>query len=190
MARFKALMTGRLRSFGLEGDEAIVRFDGALLTIDGELGGRIAIAPAAVDRVRQFRTGAVQELQGEVASISETLIWWNGDPKPLMLTPFEGHAGYRAIIRDFGAKVATANGIDRLYRGPGAATAIVNLVLIGVPVLALLAYLIWVSMEEGGMWWAASALLALFFVAISWMRIVRRWPRPVRVFDQFEAEIL
>lgn len=189
MARFKSLTNGFFRRRGLIGDDILVRCEGGALHLRGSEAGELVIPAAKVDKLRQFRTGAIQELQGEVPSIYETKIWFDGGSKPAMLTPYEQHGNYRTAMRDFAAAIVALRGFDRLYCGPGMTTAIINLILIGVPVLGLFAYMLWVSMEDGGVWWLLTAVLAVFFSFVSWRVIYARWPRPVRSMEEFEAQL-
>ncbi|QPQ55190.1 hypothetical protein IC614_00790 [Allosphingosinicella flava] len=191
--RFKALNTSYLRRLGLLGDEVIVRLEGASLILQGEKSGMLAIPAGSVDRLRQFRMEAVQTTLGDLPggvspSLVETKIWWDGKKKPVLITPYQQHANYAKIMRDFGRQIWTLRG-SRLYLGAGPLTAILNLLLVGIPVLFLFACAFWFALTDGGWWWAAAAAILLFFGWYGGRNIISRWPRPIRNFEQFEAEL-
>ena len=153
--QFRSLNTSFLRKQGLAGEDVVVRLEGTTLVLKGDKHGSLAIPATSVDRLRQFKMEAVEANLSEFSAdrspgLYETKIWWSGKAKPLMLTPYEDFANYREIMRGFARQVAAVRGLERLYLGAGPTTAILNLLLVGIPVLFLFAYVLWLATAEGG----------------------------------------
>jgi len=192
--QFRSLNTSFLRKQGLAGEDVVVRLEGTTLVLKGDKHGSLAIPATSVDRLRQFKMEAVEANLSEFSAdrspgLYETKIWWSGKAKPLMLTPYEDFANYREIMRGFARQVAAVRGLERLYLGAGPTTAILNLLLVGIPVLFLFAYVLWLATAEGGWYWLGAAATLLFFGWYGARNIVSRWPRPIHHFEQFEAEL-
>ena len=178
-----------LQARGLSGLGVVVRLDEGALVLQGEEGGRLDIPAASVDRVRQFRMEAVHSLHFRSPVMYETKIWWDGGRKPALLIPVNDKDSYRAIIAEFAAAVAEAQGLERLRIGPGWTTAIVNLLVVGIPCLFLFAFVFWLALIDGGWWWLGAALIFMLFFWLAGRNLVSRWPRRVRSLDQFVAEL-
>jgi len=192
--RFKSLNTSFLKRQGLSGDEVIVRLGGSELFLEGEQGGSLTIAAEDVDRLRQFKMEAVHATSGDVPGegtpcLYETKIWWGGGAKPATLTPHDRYDDYRNVILAFAEQVAAVQGPDRLYLGAGPLTAILNLLLVGTPLLLLCAYSVWIALDEGGWWWGAALAVLLFFGWYGTPNIISRWPRRMPDFSRFEQEL-
>jgi hypothetical protein len=186
---FTSINSAGLERCGVTGPDVVVRLEGSTLRIVGEQGGAVAIPAASVDLMRQFSTQTIQSPDGDIPPLYETKIWWDGRSKPALLIPIEGHGAYCDAIAAFAGQVAAANGLERLRIGPGYTTAIVNLLLVGIPCLLLFAYVLWVATTDGGWWWLAAVAIFVTFVWLAGRNIVSRWPRPVRSLDQFVAEL-
>lgn len=113
----------------------------------------------------------------------------SGARTPLLLIPVADHDAFRSITREFAAAVAQSGGIDRLRLGPGLTTGIVNLMIVGIPGALLFAYLLYVSISDGGWWWVASAAIFALFLWFGGRNIVSRWPRRIRRLEQLDAEL-
>ncbi len=184
---FKVAAHGSLEQAGLAGGPVKGRVDGGTLTL-ADAGGSLVIPAASVDRLRHFRMGKVHELNYGSQVAHETKIWWSGRRDPILLMPSGDKDGFFEGIGDFAAGVEVAHGPGRLHIGPGATTAVVNLAIVGIPLLGLLAYVGWVALEDGGWWWLGAALIALFFGWLGGRSILSRWPRRVSL-DRFRAEL-
>ena len=178
-----------LQDRGVEGLDVVVRLEDSTLELSGEEGGRVSIPAARVDLIRQFKMEAVQSLHGGTPDMWETKIWWDGGSKPVLLMPIQNQPAYSAIIGDFAAQVAEARGLEALRIGPGYTTAIVNLLIVGPPCLFLFAFMVWISLMDGGWWWLATAVTFMLFFWLAGRNLVSRWPRRVRSLDQFVAEL-
>lgn len=119
----------------------------------------------------------------------ETKIWWDGRAKPALLIPIENQRVYSAVIADFARHVAGAHGLAKLRIGPGYMTAIINLLIVGIPCLFLFAFMLWISLADGGWWWLATAVVFMLFFWLAGRNLVSRWPRRVGSLDQFLAEL-
>jgi hypothetical protein len=186
---FTSINSAALRRCGVTGPDVVVRLEGSTLMIVGEDGGAVAIPAASVDLIRQFSTQTVHSPDGDIPPLYETKIWWDGRSKPALLIPVEDHSAYCAAIAGFAGQVAAANGLERLRIGPGYATAIVNLLLVGIPCLFLFAYVLGIAMMDGGWWWPAAVAIVIAFAWLARRNLVSRWPRAVRSLDQFVAEL-
>jgi hypothetical protein len=179
-----------LKRHGLAGFEIEARLEGQSLTFSDEAGRKIAVSAAQVDRLRLFRMQAVQTADGPgTPTIHETKIWWDGGRVPILLIPVENHEAYRAAMGTFARQVAAARGLDRIRLGPGYLTAIINLLLVGPICLALLAYVFYIAVEEGGWWWAGAMAILLVFGWLAGSNIVSRWPRRLKSLDRLDAEL-
>jgi hypothetical protein len=187
--QFTSTNSGVLKSRGVTGLDVTVRLEGSTLHLRGGESGQVAIPASSVDLIRQFRMEAVQSLHAPTPEMWETKIWWDGGSRPVLLMPIANQPAYRDIIAEFAGQVAAAHGLKRLRIGPGYLTASINLLLVGIPVLILFAYVFWIALTDGGWWWLAAAVI---FMAFSWLagrNLVSRWPRSVRSLDQFVAEL-
>jgi hypothetical protein len=178
-----------LEQRGLVGDSVRVELKGNSLLVQGSEGGSFRIEAARVDRIRQFRMEAVHSLHSPLPAMFETKIWWDGARKPALLIPYEDHRSYRAVIGSFARAVAAARGLERLRLGPGYATGIINLLIVGPPSLMLFAMMIWLSFDQGGWWWIAGALVFMLFFWLAGRNIVSRWPRRAGSIEAFEEEL-
>lgn len=187
--RFTSTNCRALQDRGVEGLDIFVRLEGSALELSGEQGGRVSIPVASVDLIRQFKMDAVQSLHGGTPDMWETKIWWDGGSKPVLLMPIRNQPVYSAMIGEFAAQVAEAHGLKALRIGPGYTTAIINLMIVGIPCLLLFAFMIWISVMDGGWWWLASAVTFVLFFWLAGRNLVSRWPRRVRSLDRFVAEL-
>jgi hypothetical protein len=184
---FRSLGSRKLAALGIEGDEIAVRLEGDQLVLTGSESGTLAIPASAVDRMRHFGTEEVQELPGNIPATMEVKIWWGGRPEPVLLTPFANHKAYGAVIGGFAERVVAWRGVERLMLGPGYATAIINLLIVGPPCLLLFALLLGLSIWESAWWWLATIPLAALFLWLGGRNIVSRWPRRVRSLEAFKT---
>ncbi|MGQ0588139.1 MAG: hypothetical protein ACT4N8_01235 [Sphingosinicella sp.] len=187
--RFTSINGRELERRGVSGSDVAVRLEGATLAIEGEQGGHVAIPAERVDLIRQFRMGPVHSLHLKTPPIYETKIWWDGGSRPVLLMPVENQPAYQALIAEFAAHVAEAHGLERLRIGPGPTTAIVNLLIVGIPCLFLFAFVFWVALVDGGWWWLGAMATFMLFFWLAGRNLVSRWPRRVRSIDQFLAEL-
>ena len=178
-----------LQDRGVEGLDVVVRLEDSTLELSGEDGGRVSIPAASVDLIRQFKMEAVQSLYGGTPDMWETKIWWDGGSKPVLLMPIQNQSVYSAMIGDFAAQVADAHGLKALRIGPGYTTAIINLMIVGIPCLFLFAFMIWISVMDGGWWWLVTAVIFMLFFWLAGRNLVSRWPRRVRSLEQFVEEL-
>lgn len=181
---------GALKRRGLTGYDIRVRLTGETLTFTDESKRTVAVPAERVDRLRHFRMDATQSRTGgSTPTIYETKIWWDGNARPILIVPFRGHKVYRAALRTFARQVAETRGLDRIRLGPGYVTAIVNLLLVGPIVLALIAYAFYVAVQDGGWWWVAAIAVFIVFGALAGGNIISRWPRRVRSLEQLDSEL-
>ncbi len=186
---FSCLNSKGLEQRGVMGEVARVELKGSALLVQGSEGGSVRIEAARVDKIRQFRMEAVHSLHSPLPATFETKIWWDGDPKPALLIPYDDYRSYRAVIAGFARSVAAARGLERLRLGPGYATGIINLLIVGPPCLMLFALMIWVSLEQGGWWWIVGALVFMLFFWLGGRNIVSRWPRRAGSIEAFEEAL-
>ena len=183
---FEAPPVGALGRAVLKGGMATVRLEGDALKLTGDEGGELAIPAHQVDRIRIVHFGG-----GRRPTSYETRIWRGNGEEPLLIMPPPHHPGdYATVIRSFAARVAALRGLDRVLRGPGRATAIVQLLLVGLPVTLLAAFLLFAAVADGSGWMWLLATLALALDAWLIAGMVRnRWPRRVRTLDELDREL-
>ena len=186
---FASLSCRELRERGLQGEEVRVRLEGSTLTLSDADGRSVAIPAAQVDRLRHFRIDPVRSLHVTTPTQYETKIWWGGGRRPLVLVPYGKLAGYRRIVRTFAGQVAALHGLDRLRLGPGRATAFVNLLIVGPPVLLLFAFILSIAVLDGGWWWAGAVAALLLFGWLAGRNLRSRWPRRLRDLDQLDSAL-
>lgn len=186
---FTSANSAALERSGVRGIDVVVRLEGSTLFLKGEESGELAIPAASVDRIRQFRAGVDHSAPIALPPLYETKIWWGGRTKPVLLIPIENPRVYRDVIGDFARHVAAVHGLARLRIGPGYMTAIINLLLVGIPCLFLFAFMLWISLTDGGWWWVATAAVFMLFFWLAGRNLVSRWPRHVDSLDRFLAEL-
>jgi len=187
--QFTCVNDRTLEARGLAGLAATVRLEGSTLELAGEQGGSLSIPVASVDRVRHFRMEAVQSLYHPTPTMYETKIWWDGQSRPALIMPSQNHDAYRLLMADFAEQVAEAHGLGVLRIGPGYTTAIINLLIVGIPCLMLFGFMVWISLTDGGWWWLATAVIFMLFFWLAGSNLVSRWPRRVRSLEQFVEEL-
>ena len=181
--RFEAALVGALARAGLEGGVGIVRLDGDTLRIAGEKGGELAIPAAEVERIRLVKYSG-----SRLGTSYESKIWRKGGSEPLLLMPPRPPVGYGSVIKGFAGGVAAAGGT--VMRGPGLATAIVSLLIIGGSVTLLVAAAVLLAVFEGGWgWWLAAAVAIALDLLLLANTFSNRWPRQVRNLDELDREL-
>ena len=177
-----------LEQAGLSGHAVKARLDGGTLTLAGGSKGELVIPAGNVDRLRHFRMAKVQDPTYTLPTMYETKIWWGGRSKPILLMPSQDQTAFLNGIGDLAAAVEAAHGPGRRYIGPGATTAIINFLIVGIPVLLLLAFVWGIAAVDGGWWWAGAIGITLLFGWLGGRSILSRWPRRVSL-ERLQAEL-
>jgi hypothetical protein len=177
---------------GFEGSEswddvAWARVEGDALRIAGSNDRELVVS---ADRVARIRFAHFPGTSTTRASW-ETKIWAQAGGEPLLiLAPPDRANRYGPVMREFAQRVVARHGIDRVRRGPGLATAIVNFALSGCSVMALAGLLLVVAFYDGRWWlWliAAAATLGAGLLAAALLR--SGWPRRIRSLDELGREL-
>jgi hypothetical protein len=184
---FKAINSARLREAGLRGKLAIVTCRDGALEFVGEEGGGVKLSAAMVDRMR------VGFEQGKSVTIYQAMVWPKGEPKPILIYPHAGeagwHAGYNAAIRAFSASLAT-HGIGKVERGVSSGSALFNLVLATVPAAGFTAAAVFASEGRHLLGWFAAGLLFWGLAGIFlWIYLTRQRPQPVKDLAELERQL-
>lgn len=180
---FETALVGALARAGPEGGIGLVRLEGDTLRIAGEKGGELAIPAAQVARIRLVRYSG-----SRLGTTYEAKIWRKGGSEPLLLMPTRPPDGYGPVIKGFARHVAAVRGT--VMRGPGLATAIVNLLIIGGSVTLLAAGAVLLGVYDGGWgWWLAAAVAVALDLLLLASTFRNRWPRRVRNLDELDREL-
>lgn len=183
---FEAPIVAMLERAGLKGGMATVRLEDGTLRLSGDSGGDIAIAAGDVERIRIVRFAG-----GRRPALHETRIWRGGGAEPLLILAPPHHSDdYGAVIRGFASRVAAIGGMDRVSRGPGLATALVQLMLVAFPLILLAGFLLILATDGGSLWlWVAAGLAAAVAAGLVAGLLRHRWPRPIRSLDELDDEL-
>ena len=121
----------------------------------------------------------------------ETKIWPQAGGDLLLILAAPGQAGrYGPVMREFAARVAEKGGLDRVMRGPGLGTAIVNFALSGCSVLALAILCLLFAIWDRTWWmWLIAAAASVGAVLLVAALLRRHWPRRVTSLDAL-ADVL
>jgi len=176
-------LVGALARAGPEGMIGKVRLDGDTLRVVGEKGGELAIPAVQVERIRLVRISG-----SRLGTTYEAKIWPKGASAPFLLMPPRPPTGYGPVIKGFAGRVAAAGGT--VMRGPGLATAIVNLLIIGGSFTLLAAGAVLLAVFDGGWpWWLAAIITVALDLLLLFDTFRNRWPRRVRNLDELDREL-
>lgn len=185
---FTVVGNGSLGKAGLSDNLVRGRLDGGTLTLSGSKGRELVIPAGNVDRLRHFRMGKVHDVEYTLPTMYETKIWWGGRRRPVLLMPARNVEPFLEGIGGFAAAVEAANGPGRLYIGPGATTAVVNFIIVGIPIALLLAFVWWIAAIDGGWWWLGAVGITIVFGWLGGSSVLSRWPRRVSL-ERLQEEL-
>jgi hypothetical protein len=116
----------------------------------------------------------------------ETKIWPQGAGKPLLILATPEKAGqYGTVMREFAARVAECGGLERITRGPGLATAIVNFALSGCSMMALAILCVIFAIWDRSWWmWLIAAVATLTAGGLVISLVRNHWPRRIASLDE------
>lgn len=179
---FTGPLTPSLERAGLQGIGAKVTLGGEALKIAGSGSGELVVAAADVERIRvaAFRGG-------RFGPSFETTIWLERGGEPILVMPQRRAEGYALVIRRFAGAVAAAGGLERVWRGPGLRTAVINMILVMGSLGGLLAVLIYAAIDSGNWpWMLAAALFGIVYLLLLRNQILWHWPRRLRGLQELD----
>ena len=181
---FESAMLPALSRAGLSGERVHARLEGDVMTLAGSRGGSLAVPARQEDRLRLVRFSGAR-----VRTLYEAKIWRSGASEPLLLIPIDA-APYGRAMRAFAARVAELRGVRAVMRGPGLATATINLLLVGGSITALAAGAAALAWLAGGWgWWLFAAAIAVVDLMVVRDTFAKRWPRRIRSLDELDREL-
>ena len=187
MSDFNVVVRGSFEGSGEWNGVGRARVEGDALRIAGA-DERELVVPA--DRVGRIRFAHFPGTSTTRPSWETKIRPLAPGPELLILALPEKAGQYGAVMREFAARVAAAGGLDRVMRGPGLGTAIVNFALSGCSVLALAALCLVFAIWDRTWWMWLIAIAALVGAGPLVRSLLKRhWPRRVASLDAL-ADVL